>query len=196
MANSNIQQIISHIKAGNLDQARDLLRTGLKECPSADAWFLAAYVAPSQNQKIAFLQKALEMNPFHERAFQALEKLQNKPRDQLGRRWGWVVVACSIVGIFLSLSYFIFAAISEPFYLRKLTVSLLSTRKGVYYIWLLGFSLAVPASTPSIQHSPSIQKGAIGPTFSSTKKYCCHVNSSRCTCSDVRLDYLGAQWFM
>lgn len=84
MADSNIQRITALIKAGDLDQALTLLRTELREHPTADAWFLAAiYVASSRERRIAFLEKALELDPLHERAWRALEKVQGKSQNRV-----------------------------------------------------------------------------------------------------------------
>ncbi len=75
MAETNIQQIAKLIKDGDHVQALELLRTELRDHPTADAWFLAAHLASSRERKIAFLEKALALDPLHERSYQALEKL-------------------------------------------------------------------------------------------------------------------------
>jgi len=79
MANPRLQQISALIKAGDMDRARELLRAELKEHPTADAWCLATYVVSSPRQKVLFLEKALELDPFHERAHELMEKYQETP---------------------------------------------------------------------------------------------------------------------
>ncbi|MBN1565442.1 MAG: hypothetical protein JXA10_16465 [Anaerolineae bacterium] len=63
------------IRAGNKGVARDMLRRLLRENPSADAWYLAAQLAPTVRQRIQYLNKALEFDPFYEAAAKELEQI-------------------------------------------------------------------------------------------------------------------------
>jgi hypothetical protein len=76
MEKSRLRQIAALMKSGNNEQARELLRIELREHPTADAWYLAAHVALSDQQRLAFLRKALELDPFHKQANRSLEKYQ------------------------------------------------------------------------------------------------------------------------
>ncbi len=71
-----IEQVKAIIKSGDKNRARQLLREILKNEPSADAWYLAAYVATNDQQRIKFLENALSEDPFHEHAAVALEKIK------------------------------------------------------------------------------------------------------------------------
>ena len=54
-----------------LARARDLLREALKS-PTAETYFLAAQVALDEDQKTRFLEQAVALDPFHEKAVAAL----------------------------------------------------------------------------------------------------------------------------
>ncbi len=62
------------IRTGHMDYARERLRDTIQENPDAEAWYLAALVAVTPGQQIAMLEKALTLNPHHERAQRALEQ--------------------------------------------------------------------------------------------------------------------------
>ncbi len=62
------------IRAGDAETARQLLRPLLQQQPSAEAWYLAAIVAPA-DKKVAFLDKALALDSSHEKSRRALQKL-------------------------------------------------------------------------------------------------------------------------
>lgn len=67
-------QIEELINQHNLTQARDLLRDELRNNPSAETYYLASQVAVVHAQRRHFLEKAIELNPFHEEAHQALQE--------------------------------------------------------------------------------------------------------------------------
>lgn len=69
------------IRAGDKAYARDLLREIIKQNPSADAWYWAARVATNKEQAIAFCEKAIDLDPFHEDAVAALDRM--KPRQEI-----------------------------------------------------------------------------------------------------------------
>jgi hypothetical protein len=78
MPNLNVQ-IRAAIDAFDVTGARELLREALKE-PDAETYYLASQVALNDEQKRQFLEKSLLLEPFHERAFAALQKLTaNEP---------------------------------------------------------------------------------------------------------------------
>lgn len=62
------------IRTGHVDYARERLRETIQENPDAEAWYLAALVAVTREQQITMLDKALALNPQHERARRALEQ--------------------------------------------------------------------------------------------------------------------------
>ncbi|MCQ3929390.1 MAG: hypothetical protein DPW16_02940 [Chloroflexi bacterium] len=71
-----LQDVVIALQHGDRITARNLLRDILQNSPSADAWFLASKVAPSEDQKIKFLQNALSLDPFHESAAKTLSDLR------------------------------------------------------------------------------------------------------------------------
>jgi hypothetical protein len=68
MTDTYLHEIAAAIKAGDTSRARELLRIELRVRPSANAWYLAARIASSPEQTISFLEKAIELDPFHEHA--------------------------------------------------------------------------------------------------------------------------------
>lgn len=64
------------IKNGDNNAAKTLLRPLLKNKPSAEAWYLAAQVATTDEQKIKCLKQALELDPWHTPANRLLHKLE------------------------------------------------------------------------------------------------------------------------
>jgi uncharacterized RDD family membrane protein YckC len=74
---SNLQaEIRAAIAANDPERARELLRQALREAPDAETYYLASQVALSEAQKREFLNRALALDPFHERARLALERLK------------------------------------------------------------------------------------------------------------------------
>jgi hypothetical protein len=62
----------------NTDKARELLKSALSEA-DAQTYYLASLVAFDDKQRAMFLQKAIDLDPFHGEAYQALEKLKAPP---------------------------------------------------------------------------------------------------------------------
>jgi len=58
---------------GHFDYARERLRDIIQAGADAEAWYLAALVAHTPAQRISLLEKALALNPDHNRARLALE---------------------------------------------------------------------------------------------------------------------------
>lgn len=73
-AGDDYYDIEAAIRTGHVDYARERLRDTLQENPDAEAWYLAALVAVTPEQHISLLEKALALNPSHERALWALEQ--------------------------------------------------------------------------------------------------------------------------
>jgi uncharacterized RDD family membrane protein YckC len=69
-------EIRAAIAANDLERARALLRQALRESPDAEMYYLASQVALSEAQKREFLDKALALDPFHEGARHATERLK------------------------------------------------------------------------------------------------------------------------
>ena len=71
----------------DVDRARALIRDQLKSNPSADLYYYASQVALSEEQKREFLQKAIDLDPFHAEADAALGDLRrDAPSDQVDNR--------------------------------------------------------------------------------------------------------------
>ena len=73
-----LQPIRTAIRNGNKELARELLRDILKNNPTAEVWYLAAMVASNKAQATNFLHRCLALDPFHDGADQALDKLKTK----------------------------------------------------------------------------------------------------------------------
>ncbi len=101
------------LDAGCLEDARELLRELLKT-PDAETYYVAAQVAVTEQQKRDFLQKAIDLDPFHTKAHKALEAAKAPPApyampDAVASpvpkarrgipRAGLLVLAAAIIGI-------------------------------------------------------------------------------------------------
>ena len=69
------------IKTGDTAYAREMLRDVIQSDPTAEVWYLAALVAVNQEQRIALLEKALSLDPDHERARWALQQTKLTPEE-------------------------------------------------------------------------------------------------------------------
>jgi uncharacterized RDD family membrane protein YckC len=69
-------EIRTLIEAGKDDEARGRLREIIKAAPSAEAYFLASKVAYNEYQTQSFLEKAIELDPFHVPSSEALQALK------------------------------------------------------------------------------------------------------------------------
>ncbi|MCA9983263.1 MAG: hypothetical protein KDE59_03175 [Anaerolineales bacterium] len=65
----------------DIEQARTLLREALKT-PSAETYYLASLAALTDKQRLDFLKKALDLDPFHAEALAALEAGGQKASKQ------------------------------------------------------------------------------------------------------------------
>jgi hypothetical protein len=74
-----LQEIRDAINNFDVDHARELLRDAMKS-PNAETYYLASMVAFDENQKKNFLEKALEIDPFHEEAYRALNGAQTQAK--------------------------------------------------------------------------------------------------------------------
>ena len=74
-----LRKAVSEIKQGDKPNARKILENIIKNDPNcADAWYLLSYVASTQEQALGYLEKVIEINPFHEKAKQQLGKIMSK----------------------------------------------------------------------------------------------------------------------
>ncbi len=74
---SALNKAADKIRAGNLDDARELLREILtRNYQIEQAWFLISYTLPELEKRKFALQKALEINPEFDKAKSRLEKVQ------------------------------------------------------------------------------------------------------------------------
>ncbi len=81
MSNSSnaLQEIRKQLKVKNKETARNLLRNYLQQHPrDAEGWYLAALAAASKAQAIQFLERAINIDPFHEKAVRSLNSFQQK----------------------------------------------------------------------------------------------------------------------
>lgn len=69
------------IKSGDLGYAREILREIIREHPNAEVWYLWALVTTNPQQRIQFLEKALTLDPEHERARWALAQAKAAAND-------------------------------------------------------------------------------------------------------------------
>jgi Tfp pilus assembly protein PilF len=69
------------IKTGDVAYAREMLRDVIQSDPTAEVWYLAALVAVNQDQRISLLEKALSLDPDHERAHWALQRAKSDPGE-------------------------------------------------------------------------------------------------------------------
>ena len=74
----SLEEIQRAIDTFDIEKARGLIRDQLQSDPSADLYFLASQVALNDDQKREFLQKALDLDPFHIKADAALKNLGGK----------------------------------------------------------------------------------------------------------------------
>jgi len=73
-----IEQASQQLRRGNKAEAQTLLRQFLNQEPnSADAWYLFAATLVDRKNQIRTLQRVLELNPFHEKAANALRHLED-----------------------------------------------------------------------------------------------------------------------
>ncbi len=80
------RQGIAAAKAGQKEQARQLLQQSLRLEPSSEAaWLWLATVARDQRERLFCLHKLLELNPNHEMGLQSLQQL-GLTREQLAQR--------------------------------------------------------------------------------------------------------------
>jgi len=78
-----LQEVRQAIDVFDLEKARQLLRDHLKNNPSAEAYYLAALAAVSDVQRHDFLEKAIELDPFHKEAVLELEKSKISTKQSL-----------------------------------------------------------------------------------------------------------------
>ncbi|MBE2267825.1 MAG: PH domain-containing protein [Anaerolinea sp.] len=73
---ARIRQAASAIQRGNRDQAKQIVQALIKSSPdNADVWYLAGYLAQSPDRKRQAFERALRINPSHQKARLELRKL-------------------------------------------------------------------------------------------------------------------------
>lgn len=68
----DIQNAIDNFQ---MDEARQLLREELQVNPSADAFYLASQAARTHGQRVKYLEKTLDLDPFHQAAHDELASI-------------------------------------------------------------------------------------------------------------------------
>jgi tetratricopeptide (TPR) repeat protein len=72
-----LQEAVDTAKAGQLAEARSMLKQILRKDPTNEAaWFIYAQITDNKEHAIVCLKKVLEYNPYNERARQMLAKLE------------------------------------------------------------------------------------------------------------------------
>lgn len=75
--NEKLQQAIVATRTGQKREAQRLLTEVLKEDPeNAQAWFLLSHLVDSKEKQVAYLGKALALDPQHQKAKQRLARLR------------------------------------------------------------------------------------------------------------------------
>ncbi len=74
-----VSEIRTAIDSFDMEHARKLLREAIKKNPSAEIYYLASLAALNEQQKISFLEKAIELDPFHKEANDELGKNKSTP---------------------------------------------------------------------------------------------------------------------
>ncbi len=77
-----LAEIRAAIDSFRMEEALALVEEELEESPSAEAYYLAAQAALQQGQRLAYLEKALELDPAHEGARMELAGIR-RPDDVL-----------------------------------------------------------------------------------------------------------------
>ncbi len=75
-------EIEEAIASNDVSKARKLISAAIKNEPDADIYYLASLVALDDNQKSNFINKALELDPFHEESNNLLEGKQSNLKAQ------------------------------------------------------------------------------------------------------------------
>jgi hypothetical protein len=76
MDQETLAAIVESIRAGDDDQARETIKGVLRQYPNtADAWYLAAHLVSDSAKKQEFLERALKIEPEHQQAKLAIQRL-------------------------------------------------------------------------------------------------------------------------
>lgn len=78
---SKLNDIQTAIDNFQMDEARQLLREELQDNPTAEGYYLASQAAQTHGQRIKFLEKTIELDPFHEIAHEELDSINAPLRD-------------------------------------------------------------------------------------------------------------------
>jgi len=74
-----LKEIQNAIDTFQMDEARRLLREELQTNPSADVYYLASQAARTHGQRVQYLERTLDLDPFHQAAHDELASIM--PRD-------------------------------------------------------------------------------------------------------------------
>lgn len=75
--NPKLQQAIAAVRSGQKKEAQFLLTQVLKEDPDeSQAWFLLSQIVDSEQKRLVYLRKTVDLNPDHELAAQRLAQLE------------------------------------------------------------------------------------------------------------------------
>jgi|GEM_PF-5030278 len=79
---SNLNETIRlAIEQGNIEAARESLREAIREA-NAETFYLASKVALDNDQRTQFLQKTLDLDPFHAKAYKELQDIKGRSTPQ------------------------------------------------------------------------------------------------------------------
>jgi tetratricopeptide (TPR) repeat protein len=138
--NERIAQAISN---GETSLARELLREAIKE-PTAETYYLASQVAIDSAQSREFLEKAVELDPFHEKAVTKLRGSAHSPSSTITKSasgfsiGNLVIVVCTIaIGIAFTTMPWVNLFGIKYSGLRLLTETNLSSQNSLSALWLI-----------------------------------------------------------
>ncbi len=75
---NTLAQIQDAIDRADIEQARFLLRYELQKQPSLEIYLLAARVAVDDQQRKMFLEKVIQLDPFHQEAHREIRRIEGK----------------------------------------------------------------------------------------------------------------------
>ncbi|MBZ0281775.1 MAG: tetratricopeptide repeat protein [Anaerolineae bacterium] len=95
---ANLSEVQSALKQGDRQKAAQILKTLLKERPSADAWVMAARMTNNPDTARQHLQRALALEPKHVKARDMLRDLGGQQKSVSGNLMEEVVIGLEDFG--------------------------------------------------------------------------------------------------
>lgn len=161
---SEFQLIKQAIEDNELEKARQLLRPMLQNEPSSEVYYWASKVSVDQQQRQTFLEKAIELDPFHAEARKELKFIidgdgakvlpqkpvevtePKNPSNEMptigtqpnSKHWKTVLIASPIVGLVLGIFQSIPAFL---WWIGLIVPSIYIGRKSSSYVRGFGFGL-------------------------------------------------------